>query len=195
MTLVTKPDCAPGRLCAKCSVLIVIRYRFELFRGKFGRDPKPDEPLFFDPSNSRPVKASRRHAREQIETAANAMGVKAGPVLRLLKLDSATEKTGSIRESPSQTLASRPAPKACDERRPPERTASVWERFAGDKRLHRLHNITREELKTLSGLAMMGEVRSSSDVLYILNLIRQASAPDPDIIGPAIRERPTWTPR
>ncbi len=177
LTLVTKPDCAPETLCAKCSLVMVIRNRFHVFQAKFGRQPRANEPLFFDPSNSRPVKASRSQAREQVQAAAQAMGVKAAPVLRLLKLDSATEKTDLVRESPGQTLPGRLRPKARGERRMPERTASEWQRFAGDKRLHRLHNVTREELKTLSGLAMMGEVRNSSDFLYILNLIREASEP------------------
>jgi len=166
---------------------MVIRNRFQVFQAKFGRQPEANEPLFFEPSNSRPVKASRRQAREQVQAAAHAMGVKAAPVLRLLKLDSATEKADPVRESPGQTLARRLRPKARGGRRTPERTASVWERFAGDKRLHRLHNVTREELKTLSGLAMMGEARNSSDFIYILNLIRQASEPvAPDTTNKAL---------
>ena len=79
LTLVTKPDCAPETLCAKCSLVMVIRNRFHVFQAKFGRQPRANEPLFFDPSNSRPVKASRSQAREQVQAAAQAMGVKAAP--------------------------------------------------------------------------------------------------------------------
>jgi hypothetical protein len=175
LTLAAKQDCSPGRPCPKCSLMMVVRHRFDAFRAKFGREPKPVEPLFFDPSKRLPVKAGLRQAREQIAAAAHAVGVKAGPVLHLLNLDSATQQNAvSIPESRGQTLANRPRPNGRGERRTPSRTASVWERFAGDKRLHRHHNVTPEELKTLSGIAMMGEVRSSRDFLYILDLIRKA---------------------
>ena len=177
LTLVSKRNCAPGTLCAKCSLLMVIRNRFEAFQAQFGRQPDRNEPLFFESSTGRPVKASRHQAREQVQAAAHAMGVKAAPVLRLLKLDSAAEETRPVRESPGQTIAARLGPNPRDGRQTAERTASVWERFAGDRRLHRLHHVTRKELKTLSGLAMMGEVRKPSDFLFILSLIRQACAP------------------
>jgi transcriptional regulator with XRE-family HTH domain len=52
--------------------------------------------------------------------------------------------------------------------------ASVWDGFVKDEGLRKLHNITDQEMQTLSQVAMMGEVRSSRDFLFILNTIRQA---------------------
>jgi transcriptional regulator with XRE-family HTH domain len=51
---------------------------------------------------------------------------------------------------------------------------SAWDSFARDESLLKLHHITGEEMQTLSQVAMMGEVRSSRDFLFILNTIRQA---------------------
>ena len=56
----------------------------------------------------------------------------------------------------------------------PASGGSAWDRFATDEGLLRLHNVTSEEMQTLSQVAMMGEVRSSRDFLFILNTIRQA---------------------
>jgi transcriptional regulator with XRE-family HTH domain len=51
---------------------------------------------------------------------------------------------------------------------------SAWNEFRNDKRLHRLHNITSDEMDILSRLALMGNVRSPRDFLFVLNSIRQA---------------------
>ena len=51
---------------------------------------------------------------------------------------------------------------------------SPWDGFVKDESLRKLHNITDQEMQTLSRVAMMGEVRSSRDFLFILNTIRQA---------------------
>ncbi len=53
-------------------------------------------------------------------------------------------------------------------------TASAWEEFRKDERLRRIHSITDEEMDMLSHVALMGDVRSSRDFVYILNTIRQA---------------------
>jgi len=168
---VVKPRCTPAQLCPRCSLLLVIRYRFNAFRELFGREPKPTEPLFFDHSKSRLAKASVGDARVQIETAAVAVGVEAERVLRFIGFDS-PEKTDLMAQNPVQPTihgassgawANPPRPKA----------DSPWERFAKNDRLHRLHNITPQELKTLAGIAMMGEIRTSRDLLYILGLIRE----------------------
>src|SRR5262249_50282108 len=50
----------------------------------------------------------------------------------------------------------------------------AWDTFSKDQNLRKLHNITDQEMETLSGVAMMGEVRSPRDFLFILNTIRQA---------------------
>ena len=52
--------------------------------------------------------------------------------------------------------------------------ASAWDGFVKDESLRRLHDITDQEMQTLSQVALMGEARSSRDFLFILNTIRQA---------------------
>ncbi len=52
--------------------------------------------------------------------------------------------------------------------------ASPWDCFVKDESLRKLHDITDQEMQTLSQVAMMGKVRSSRDFLFILNTIRQA---------------------
>jgi transcriptional regulator with XRE-family HTH domain len=51
---------------------------------------------------------------------------------------------------------------------------STWDAFARDEKLHQFHRITRPEMDTLLQVALMGEVRSSLDYIYILIAIRQA---------------------
>jgi transcriptional regulator with XRE-family HTH domain len=51
---------------------------------------------------------------------------------------------------------------------------SVWEEFRQNEALQRLHNITSEEMEVLSRVALMGEVHSSHDLIYVLNAIRHA---------------------
>lgn len=53
-------------------------------------------------------------------------------------------------------------------------TASTWESFRKDDRLRRIHAISPEEMEMLSRVALMGDVRSERDFIYILNSIRQA---------------------
>jgi transcriptional regulator with XRE-family HTH domain len=52
--------------------------------------------------------------------------------------------------------------------------ASAWDGFVKDETLRKVHNITDQEMQTLSQVALMGEARSSRDFLFILNTIRQA---------------------
>ena len=51
---------------------------------------------------------------------------------------------------------------------------SSWEQFRKDKRLHRVHNISAQEMALLARVDMLGRVRSPRDFLFILNTIRQA---------------------
>jgi transcriptional regulator with XRE-family HTH domain len=51
---------------------------------------------------------------------------------------------------------------------------SAWEEFKNDERIHRLHNITFEEMEMLSRVALLGEVRSPRDFVLILNTVRHA---------------------
>ena len=51
---------------------------------------------------------------------------------------------------------------------------SCWNRFLKDIRLRELHHVTDEELKILSRVAAMGEVRSTHDFIHVLAAIRNA---------------------
>ena len=58
--------------------------------------------------------------------------------------------------------------------KPHAANGSAWEEFHNDQQLHQLHQINARELDMLSQVAMMGDVRSSRDFIYILNTIRQS---------------------
>ncbi|MGH7988216.1 MAG: hypothetical protein ACREQX_18265, partial [Candidatus Binataceae bacterium] len=51
---------------------------------------------------------------------------------------------------------------------------SAWEEFRRDERLRRLHSITTAEMEILSQVALMGEINSPRDFIYILNTVRYA---------------------
>jgi transcriptional regulator with XRE-family HTH domain len=52
--------------------------------------------------------------------------------------------------------------------------ASAWDAFVKDEALRKIHNISDQEMKALSVVAMMGDVRDPRDFVFILNNIRQA---------------------
>jgi transcriptional regulator with XRE-family HTH domain len=54
--------------------------------------------------------------------------------------------------------------------------SSAWHEFRRDEKLHRAYRITAREMGMLSQVALMGEVRSPRDFLYILNTVRHALA-------------------
>jgi transcriptional regulator with XRE-family HTH domain len=56
----------------------------------------------------------------------------------------------------------------------PAESKSAWEEFRGDEKLRRIHNINAKEMNMLSQVALMGQVRSTRDFIYILNTVRQA---------------------
>ena len=52
--------------------------------------------------------------------------------------------------------------------------ASAWDAFVGDKGARKIHNITDQDMETLSRVAKMGEVRDPRDFIFILTSIRLA---------------------
>ncbi|HEY6417490.1 MAG TPA: helix-turn-helix domain-containing protein [Candidatus Binataceae bacterium] len=57
----------------------------------------------------------------------------------------------------------------------PENSAvSAWEEFKKNEQMRRVHNITVEEMDMLGRVALLGEVRSPRDFIYILNTVRHA---------------------
>ena len=67
-----------------------------------------------------------------------------------------------------------PGTKALVFQHPESNPHSAWDGFAKDENLQKLHNITDQEMETLSQVAKMGEVRAPRDFIFILNTIRQA---------------------
>jgi transcriptional regulator with XRE-family HTH domain len=61
------------------------------------------------------------------------------------------------------------------EPKPPD-TPSVWDQFCRDGSLRKVHNISEHEMQALSQVALMGDVRSPRDFVFILNTIRHALA-------------------
>ncbi|HEY2663523.1 MAG TPA: hypothetical protein VGI47_04235 [Candidatus Binataceae bacterium] len=69
------------------ALLTIAALRYQEFYERFGREPGPDEPLFFDPEHNEPKLADHRQTRIQVLTAASMANVDAKPVLELLGLD------------------------------------------------------------------------------------------------------------
>jgi hypothetical protein len=74
-TLLSKASDAGSQTCPACSLMEVVHYRFEVFRSKFGRDPLPNEPLFFDPEAAVPIQASPLQVHTQLADACRVTGV------------------------------------------------------------------------------------------------------------------------
>lgn len=53
-------------------------------------------------------------------------------------------------------------------------TAPAWEDFRKNEQLRRVHSISNDEMEMLSRVALLGEVRSARDFIYILNTVRHA---------------------
>jgi len=79
-------DCRRGLFEEQTAIamLKVFRMRYNAFRERFGRDPEPDEPLFFDPAQEQPVVAEPPVIRSQVMAAALAARVDPHPVLDLM---------------------------------------------------------------------------------------------------------------
>jgi hypothetical protein len=54
------------------AMLKIARLRYQIFRDRFGRDPGPDDPLFFDSRRNEPVVAEANEMCSQIMDAAAA---------------------------------------------------------------------------------------------------------------------------
>jgi transcriptional regulator with XRE-family HTH domain len=54
----------------------------------------------------------------------------------------------------------------------PDNNKLVWEEFRKDKQMQRTHHITSDEMNLLSAVALMGEVSSSQEYIYVLDVVR-----------------------
>ena len=68
------------------TMLKIAHMRYQLFRARFGRDPGPNEPLFFDPEESEPVVAEADEMHLQVMAAAAATRSDYNSVMRYLGL-------------------------------------------------------------------------------------------------------------
>ncbi|HLW70607.1 MAG TPA: hypothetical protein VKS22_08280 [Candidatus Binataceae bacterium] len=66
------------------ALLEIARIRYEAFRERFGREPKPDDPLLFDPREDEPVPANVTDQVLQVVSAAMLSNVDADMVLGYL---------------------------------------------------------------------------------------------------------------
>ena len=57
---------------------------------------------------------------------------------------------------------------------PESDSKSAWEGFRTNDQLRRIHNISGDEMEMLSRVALLGEVRSPRDFIYIINTVRHA---------------------
>ncbi len=57
---------------------------------------------------------------------------------------------------------------------PETSSRSAWDDFRKNDQLRRLHHITEEEMEMLGRVALLGEVKSPRDFIYILNTVRHA---------------------
>ena len=55
-----------------------------------------------------------------------------------------------------------------------ENKKPAWEEFRKDERIRRAHNISSDEMELLSTIALMGEISSPRDFVYILHTVRHA---------------------
>jgi transcriptional regulator with XRE-family HTH domain len=55
-----------------------------------------------------------------------------------------------------------------------ESSDSAWEQFRKNEQLRRAHNVSNNEMEMLSQVALLGDVQSPRDLIYILNTIRHA---------------------
>lgn len=82
-------DCRRGLVEERMALatLEVFRRRYRAFCERFGRDPEPDEPLFFDPALDQPIAPDPAVIRAQVLSAASAAGVDGRMVLSFMRLD------------------------------------------------------------------------------------------------------------
>ena len=64
----------------------IIQHRFKAFRQAFGRNPLPNEPLFFAEDSAFPEAARKNQVIKQIKQAADATTVPLAPLLKFLEL-------------------------------------------------------------------------------------------------------------
>jgi hypothetical protein len=80
-------SCSARKACVRCSLMMVIQHRFTAFQRAFGRNPLPDEPLFFVENSPSPRMASSEQVARQLAQAAAAATVPLPPLLKFIGLN------------------------------------------------------------------------------------------------------------
>jgi len=78
--------CTHDSPCVRCSMIRLTSHRFAIFHEKFGRLPEVNDELFFDDTQSRPIRASEGEIRNQIFAAAEANGLNFSTLMSYLGL-------------------------------------------------------------------------------------------------------------
>ena len=56
-----------------------------------------------------------------------------------------------------------------------EGSVSAWEQFRRNEQFQRIHNVPNDEMEMLSQVALLGEIASPRDFIFILNTVRHAA--------------------
>lgn len=55
-----------------------------------------------------------------------------------------------------------------------EGSVSAWEQFQTNEQLRHIHNVSNDEMEMLSQVALLGEIQSPRELLFILKTVRHA---------------------
>ena len=55
-----------------------------------------------------------------------------------------------------------------------EGSVSAWEEFRTNEQLRRIHNVSNDEMEMLSKVALLGEIQSPRELIFILKTVRHA---------------------
>ena len=55
-----------------------------------------------------------------------------------------------------------------------EGSVSAWEQFRTNEQLRRIHNVSNDEMEMLSRVALLGEIQSPRELIFILKTVRHA---------------------
>ena len=74
------------------ALIKIAAVRYQAFRDYFGRDPLPDEPLFFDPSREKPTACATAEMRAQLITAASTTKSDSSSLSKFFGLDALEQR-------------------------------------------------------------------------------------------------------
>ncbi len=69
--------------------IAIFQVQLELFRKKFGRNPGPEDPVFFDPKCDVPTPILKTQLREVLRKACENSGVDYSKAIEMFKIDDA----------------------------------------------------------------------------------------------------------